>query len=96
MKIERIRHRGLRDFIDRGRYVGLPTAYRDKMTKMISFLKVIASVEELQAVSFWNLHQLSGDRAGVWSLTLTKSWRLTFEISEDEQSILYLDLEDYH
>lgn len=96
MKIDRIRHRGLRDFVDRGRYVGLPTIYRDKLTKMISFLRGIASVDELRAVPIWNVHQLSGDRAGVWSLTVSRNWRLTFEISDDNQTVLYMDLEDYH
>jgi proteic killer suppression protein len=96
MKNERVRHKGLRDLIDTGRYIGLPTSYRDKLTKMISVLEVISSVDELKFVPFWNVHQLSGDRAGVWRLTVSRNWRLTFEIADDDQTILYLDLEDYH
>ena len=43
----------------------------------------------------YGAHQLTGDRAGVWSLTVTKNWRMTFTIS-DAPAIEDLDLEDYH
>ena len=39
-------------------------------------------------------HQLTGDRKGVWSLHVTRNWRLTFRIEEDE--IVDVDYEDYH
>jgi proteic killer suppression protein len=38
---------------------------------------------------------LVGDKAGRWSMTVTKNWRLTF-IKIDETTIADLDLEDYH
>jgi len=42
----------------------------------------------------WRIHQLKGDRAGVWSISITRNWRLTFRIEED--AIVNLNLEDYH
>jgi len=38
---------------------------------------------------------LTGDRAGTWSLTVTRNWRLTFRIGE-AGAIEDMDLEDYH
>jgi proteic killer suppression protein len=38
---------------------------------------------------------MTGDRAGTWSMTLTRNWRMTFTITEDG-AIADLDLEDYH
>jgi proteic killer suppression protein len=35
-----------------------------------------------------------GDRKGVWSLTVTRNWRLAFRIEDDEK--LDVDYEDYH
>ena len=35
-----------------------------------------------------------GDRKGTWSLSVTRNWRLTFGIGDDE--IIDLNLEDYH
>ena len=43
----------------------------------------------------WGAHELTGDRAGTWSLTVTKNWRMTFRVDEDG-AIADLDLEDYH
>jgi proteic killer suppression protein len=42
----------------------------------------------------WRFHQLQGDRAGTWSLSVSGNWRLTFRLEEGE--ICNLDLEDYH
>jgi proteic killer suppression protein len=37
---------------------------------------------------------LTGERKGVWSLSVTRNWRLTFRIIEQE--IADVDYEDYH
>ncbi len=42
----------------------------------------------------WRIHQLKGDRDGVWSISVTGNWRLTFQIVDGD--IADLDLEDYH
>jgi proteic killer suppression protein len=42
----------------------------------------------------WKAHQLTGDRKGVWSLHVTRNWRLTFEVKGDE--IVDVNYEDYH
>jgi toxin HigB-1 len=44
----------------------------------------------------WKAHQLSGDRKGVWSLSVTRNWRLTFRIDGQAIEIIDLDYEDYH
>jgi toxin HigB-1 len=40
------------------------------------------------------VHQLQGDRAGIWSISVSGNWRLTFELRQG--AICDLDLEDYH
>ena len=52
--------------------------------------------EELRTFQGWNAHRLSGDRKGVWSLTVTRNWRLTFRIDRVGGEIVDLDYEDYH
>jgi proteic killer suppression protein len=42
----------------------------------------------------WRIHQLSRDRAGTWSISVSGNWRITFDLEGD--LILNLDLEDYH
>ena len=63
---------------------------------MLSFLQDMERKNELQTVPGWNAHRLIGDRRGVWSLTVTRNWRLTFRIDRDEGEIVDLDYEDYH
>ncbi len=61
---------------------------------MVSFLQDMEREDELRTVPSWKAHQLTGDRKGVWSLFVTKNWRLTFRV--DEVEIVDLDYEDYH
>ena len=40
------------------------------------------------------LHQLTGDRRGVWSVRVTGNWRITFRFFDGEA--VDIDFEDYH
>jgi proteic killer suppression protein len=62
---------------------------------MVAFLSQCGSVEELKVPPNYGAHQLTGDRAGTWALTVTRNWRLTFKLDGD-LAIIDLDLEDYH
>lgn len=42
----------------------------------------------------WRVHRLSGDRRGVWSVSVSGNWRITFE--EEGGHLEHLNLEDYH
>ena len=63
---------------------------------MVTFLQEMEDARELRDVPSWRVHQLTGDRKGTWSLTVTRNWRLTFRIDRTEGEILDLDYEDYH
>ena len=94
MDIRGIRHKGLRRFVERDDASGLPTEFVEKIRNIVSFLQEMESVEELKTIATWRAHQLAGDRKGVWSLSVTRNWRLTFRV--DNRSIVDLDYEDYH
>jgi toxin HigB-1 len=96
MKIRNVRHKGLRRFIEADDASGLQPAVVDKLRKMISLLQDMMSLDELRSIPVWKAHQLTGDRKGVWSLFVTKNWRLTFRIDDAEIEIIDLDYEDYH
>jgi proteic killer suppression protein len=51
---------------------------------------------ELGTIPVWKAHRLTGDRKGVWSLHVTKNWRLTFWIDRPTGEVRDVDLEDYH
>jgi len=52
--------------------------------------------DELRALAAWKAHTLSGDREGIWSLSVTRNRRLTFRVDTAENEICDLNLEDYH
>ena len=95
VEIESIKHKALRNFAETGKPKGLPGNLMDRLRKMLFFLSAIRTLEELKSSSNYGAHQLVGDRAGTWSLTVTKNYRMTFRIN-DELQIADMDLEDYH
>ncbi len=61
---------------------------------MLTALEESEDVAELKTIPGWRLHPLRGNRKGVWSLTVTRNYRLTFRI--EDQMISEIDFEDYH
>lgn len=96
MKIKSVIHKGLRRFIEKDDASGLQPAAVSKIRRMVSFLQDMEQEDELRTVPSWKAHLLSGDRKGTWSLFVTKNWRMTFRIDQDEIEIIDLDYEDYH
>ncbi len=94
MEIESIKHKGLRRFFESGISKGL-VGDVDRLRKMLAFIDAARDFDELLAPPNYSLHELTGARSGVWSMTVTRNWRLTFEVNEDG-ALIQLDLEDYH
>ena len=96
MKIRNVIHKGLRRFIEDDNAAGLQPAVVEKVRRIVSFLQDMEVEDSLRTVPSWKAHQLTGTRKGVWSLFVTKNWRMTFRIDEREIEIIDLDYEDYH
>ncbi len=95
MDIESIRHKALRNFAISGKTKGLPAGSVGRLRNMLAYLAVIVEAEELRIPPNFGAHMLTGDRKGIWSLTVTRNWRMTFRIN-DTNAIEDMDLEDYH
>ncbi len=95
VEIASIRHKALRQFAETGRSKGLPAALVGRLTNILAYIDAIATEDELLFPPNFGAHRLTGDRAGVWSLVLTRNWRLTFRVTPDLE-IEDMDLEDYH
>lgn len=94
MRLRSIAHKGLRRLYEDTSSRGVSADTVDKLRKMLAFLDAMQDPEELRALPLWKAHILTGDRKGTWSLHVTRNWRLTFRIEDDE--IIDMDLEDYH
>jgi proteic killer suppression protein len=47
---------------------------------MFAFLDAMESPDELRKLTAWEVHTLTGNRRGAWSLSVTRNRRLTFRI----------------
>lgn len=94
MRIRSIRHKGLKRLIedddDREIRRDLANRARRILTVMIS----ASDMDGVQGPPGWRIHQLTGDMAGTWSLSVSGNWRITFNLEHGE--ICDLNLEDYH
>ena len=95
MEIGSIRHKTLRNFAETGNARGLPGNLIPRLRNMLAYLDAVESSEQLKSPPNYGAHLLTGDRAGEWSLVVTRNWRLTFRIG-DSLMIEEMDLEDYH
>lgn len=96
MKIRNVLHKGLRRFMENDDASRLPASAVPKLRRMLSFLQDMEREDELRAVPVWRAHRLTGDRKDIWSLSVTRNWRLTFRIERADIEIVDLDYEDYH
>lgn len=98
MEIKSIRHKSLYNFVVSGSSQGLPGNLVGRLRNMLAYLAAMADEVELTVPPNFGAHQLKGDRAGEWSLTVTKNWRMVFRITriDDIPVIENIDLEDYH
>lgn len=75
---------------------GLDALETRKISEMIIAIRVMTDPVQLVAVPSWKAHELKGNRAGTWSLTVTRNYRLTFHVDTVAQIVTVLDYEDYH
>ncbi len=94
MKIRSISHKGLRRLLEDNDGRAIRVDLLDRIRKMLTAIILAEDMARLQGPPGWRIHQLTGDRARTWSLSVSGNWRITFEIENGE--IANLDLEDYH
>ena len=93
MDIESVRHKKLRKFLETGNPKGVIEP--ERIADMIAFIDAADRMDELAVPPNFGFHPLKGDRKGLFAMTVTRNWRLTFK-RINEHTIGDLDLEDYH
>lgn len=94
MDIVSVTHKGLEAFIVKNDAKGLQ---QDQVNRLRNILAALIAADDIDGVigpPGWRIHQLKGDRAGTWSISVTGNWRLTFTLVNGD--IADLNLEDYH
>lgn len=94
LMIKSFRHKGLEQFFKTGSKSGIQPHHAVKLRIQLTALNAAASPADLKAPVAWRLHQLSGDWAGFWSLTVNGNWRVIFRF--DGIDVELVDYLDYH
>ena len=91
--IKSFAHKGLELFFKTGSSKGI-NANHSKKIRLV--LHLLDAAEEISDVNFANsrLHQLQGKREGVWSVSISGAWRITFKFENKNAHIV--DYEQYH
>ncbi|KAF0242213.1 MAG: proteic killer suppression protein [bacterium] len=86
-------HKGLENFFKTGSTKGILANQAQKIRVRLEVINTSTVIEDIDKPG-WNLHQLIGDRAGIWSIKVTGNYRITFRfIIADAFEV---NLEDYH
>ncbi|MGR3808108.1 type II toxin-antitoxin system RelE/ParE family toxin [Pasteurella testudinis] len=90
--IKSFKHKGLKQFFERGTTKGIRADHASKINSILDLLDDAAVVEDFN--SLYKCHELKGERKGLWSMTVSGNWRITFEFIDGNAYIL--NYEDYH
>lgn len=88
------KHKGLQNLFESGDAKGVKADQARRLTNIFTALAAASDLESLEGPPGWRVHELKGDRAATWSISVTGNWRLTFRL--EEGALVEVDLEDYH
>lgn len=91
--IKSFKHKGLKKFFDTGSTAGIDAKQAQKIAVRLEVLNRAIDIDDIDIPGFF-LHPLTGNRKGIWSITVTGNWRITFELSDGD--VYIVNYEDYH
>jgi toxin HigB-1 len=94
MDVLSVKHKGLRRLVENDDARGLRTDMVGRVRNILAALLAAQDMRGVEGPPGWRIHELSGDRAGTWSIWVSGNWRITFRLQDG--AVVDLDLEDYH
>ena len=91
--IRGFKHKGLASFFQSGSKAGIQAQHSERLELVLGRLSSATSPKDMGLPGL-DLHQLKGDRKGVWAVKVSGNWRVTFLfVDKDADDV---DYEDYH
>ena len=87
------RHKGLRRFYEAGSTAGIQVPHKKRLRIQLAALDTAETIEDMDIPGF-KLHPLKGNRKGLWSISVSGNWRITFDFKDGNAYIV--NYEDYH
>lgn len=91
--IRSFRHKELERFFIKGSKSGIQAKHAAKLRLILGRLHASQSPKDMNLPGLF-LHQLGGERRGLWSVRVSGNWRVTFRFKKGDAEIV--DYEDYH
>ena len=91
--IKSFKHKGLQKFYETGKTAGIQAEHKKRLKLQLVALDTATEIEDMDIPGF-KLHPLKGKRKGIWTISVSGNWRLTFEF--EEGNVYILNYEDYH
>lgn len=73
---------------------GVPTELAARAYRVLARVAAATSIEDLKTPPSHRLHQLKGDKAGRWSVSVNMRYRITFRFEKGDA--FDVKFEDYH
>jgi proteic killer suppression protein len=91
--IRSFRHKGLARFFTTGSKQGIRPEHAQRLADILFRLQFARTVEDMNFPGS-RLHRLKGKATGVWAVTVSGNWRITFRFENGHA--LEVDYVDYH
>lgn len=91
--IKNFKHKGLEQFFTKDIRRLLDIKDLPRITRILDRLDTAVLVNDMN-IPGWDLHELKGDRKGIWSVAVRKNWKISFRF--ENGNAYEVNFEDYH
>ena len=91
--IKSFRHKGLSAFYSKGSKAGIQAKHADRLRLILARLDASRDPQDMNLPGL-NLHKLTGNLKGFWSVEVSGNWRIIFKF--EGQDAFEVDYVDYH
>ncbi|MCF6211741.1 MAG: type II toxin-antitoxin system RelE/ParE family toxin [Gammaproteobacteria bacterium] len=91
--IKSFKHKGLQKFYETSSVAGVQSKHKQRLRMILVALDSSLEIDDMDVPGF-KLHPLKGRLKGVWSVSVSGNWRVTFEFENGNSHIV--NYEDYH
>lgn len=85
--IRSFKHKGLAKFFKSGSTAGIQAEHAKRLRLILGRLNVASDANDMDLPGL-RLHELSGKRSGIWSVTVSGNWRVTFRFEDGDAEIV--------
>ena len=91
--IKSFKHKGLEKFFTTGSTAGIQANHERRLEERLQALHTASVIDDMDLPG-WRLHELKGNRAGLWAVNVSGNWRIVFEFVSGNAHVV--NYEDYH